>query len=232
MGYLLMRWSEEERRSQYAEVFLMEEDIENSEAPAVAEEPESPIAGIGTMVFGKWDASEVVCSDPGISRYVNLKMIGAPHTGGRHANAWFGKQDLSVTERFINNLMRSGKNSGKKQYCAKSLDEAFDRIHQKSGENPLQKFIDAITEAAPCEETTRVRIGAVSQPKAVDSSPSRRLDVALRNLAIGAASATMKSKKSLTEGIISELTKAADGDVNSFAVGKRHEVERIAASAR
>ena len=210
----------------------MDEDIEISEAPVAIEEPESPIAGIGTMVFGKWDASEVVCSDPGISRYVNLKMIGAPHTGGRHANAWFGKQDLSVTERFINNLMRSGKNSGKKQYCAKSLDAAFDRIHAKSGENPLQKFIDAITEAAPCEETTRVRIGAVSQPKAVDSSPSRRLDVALRNLAIGAASATMKSKKSLTEGIISELTKAADGDVNSFAVGKRHEVERIAASAR
>jgi len=211
---------------------MEEEDMQISETSAVAEEPESPIAGIGTMVFGKWDASEVVCSDPGISRYVNLKMIGAPHTGGRHANAWFGKQDLSVTERFINNLMRSGKNSGKKQYCAKSLDEAFDRIYQKSGENPLQKFIDAITEAAPCEETTRVRIGAVSQPKAVDSSPSRRLDVALRNLAIGAAAATMKSKKSLTEGIISELTKAADGDVNSFAVGKRHEVERIAASAR
>ena len=210
----------------------MEEEIEISEAPTATEEPEPPIAGIGTMVFGKWDASEVVCSDPGISRYVNLKMIGAPHTGGRHANAWFGKQDLSVTERFINNLMRSGKNSGKKQYCGKSLDEAFDRIHAKSGENPLQKFIDAITEAAPCEETPRVRIGAVSQPKAVDSSPSRRLDVALRNLAIGAASATMKSKKSLTEGIISELTKAADGDVNSFAVGKRHEVERIAASAR
>ena len=77
-----------------------------------------------------------------------------------------------------------------------------------------------------------MRIGAVSQPKAVDSSPSRRLDVALRNLAIGSASATMKSKKSLTEGIISEISKAAEGDVNSFAVGKRHEVERIAASAR
>ena len=211
-------------------------DEANEPAPEtpqeVTETAEVPIAGIGTMVFGKWDASQVVCSDPGISRYVNLRMIGAPHTGGRHANAWFGKQDLSVTERFINNLMRSGKNSGKKQYCAKSLEEAFDRINQKSGENPLQKFIDAITEAAPCEETTRVRIGAVSQPKAVDSSPSRRLDVALRNLAIGSASATMKSKKSLTEGIISEISKAAEGDVNSFAVGKRHEVERIAASAR
>ena len=128
--------------------------------------------------------------------------------------------------------MRSGKFSGKKQHCAKSLEDAFDMIHERSGENPLQKFIDAITEAAPCEETTRIRMGAVNVPKAVDSSPSRRLDVALRNLAIGSASATRKSKRSLTMGVISELTKAADGDINSYAVGKRHEVERIAASAR
>ena len=84
----------------------MEEQDEIIETPIEEEEEEAPIAGIGTMVFGKWDASEVVCSDPGISRYINLKMIGAPHTGGRHANAWFGKQELSVTERFITNLMR------------------------------------------------------------------------------------------------------------------------------
>ena len=98
----------------------MDESNETVAEPSQDEvEPvEDPIAGIGTMVFGKWDASQVVCSDPGISRYVNLKMIGAPHTGGRHANAWFGKQDLSVTERFINNLMRSGKYSGKKQYLS------------------------------------------------------------------------------------------------------------------
>ena len=75
MGYLLMRWSEEERRSQYAEVFLMEEDIEISEASAVTEEPESPIAGIGTMVFGKWDASEVVCSDPVSYTHLTLPTI-------------------------------------------------------------------------------------------------------------------------------------------------------------
>ena len=231
MEFLWTKWSEEERKSQLGSE-TMEESSTSETVEESSDAPEAPIAGIGTMVFGKWDASEVVCSDPGISRYVNLRMIGAPHTGGRHANAWFGKQDLSVTERFINNLMRSGKYSGKKQYCAKSLEEAFDRINSKTGENPLQKFIDAITEAAPCEETTRVRIGAVSQPKAVDSSPSRRLDVALRNLAVGSASATMKSKKSLTDGIISEISKAAEGDVNSFAVGKRHEVERIAASAR
>jgi len=195
-------------------------------------EQEAPIAGIGTMVFGKWDASEVTCDDPGLAPYINLTTIGTPHSGGRHANAWFGKSKLSVIERFINNLMRTGKFSGKKQHCVKAYEQALDKIASKSGHNPLQKFIDAIVEAAPCEETTRIKVGAVSQPKAVDSSPSRRLDIALRNIAIGAAAATAKSRRTLTEGIVSELSKAAEGDVNSYSVGKREEIERIAASAR
>ena len=195
-------------------------------------EQEAPIAGIGTMVFGKWDASEVTCDDPGLAPYINLTTIGTPHSGGRHANAWFGKSKLSVIERFINNLMRTGKFSGKKQHCAKAYEDALDRLASTSGQNPLQKFIDAIVEAAPCEEITRIKVGAVSQPKAVDSSPSRRLDVALRNIAIGAASATAKSRRTLTEGIVAELSKAADGDIASYSVGKREEIERIAASAR
>ena len=192
-----------------------------------------PIAGIGTMVFGKWDAQEVVCGDPGLAPYINLTTIGTPHSGGRHANAWFGKSKLSVIERFINNLMRTGKFSGKKQHCAKAFESALDNIAERTGENPLQHFIDAIVNSAPCEETTRIKFGAVSQPKAVDSSPSRRLDVALRNLSKGCASAaTAKSTRTLTQGIISELNKAAAGDVASFAVGKKDEIERIAASAR
>ena len=58
------------------------------------------------------------------------------------------------------------------------------------------------------------------------------LDVALRNLAKGAQQGTHKSKRTLTSCITNELTKAAAGDVTSFAVGKKEEVERIAASAR
>ena len=41
-----------------------------------------PIAGIGTKVFGKWDASEVTCRDPGLAPYINLTTVGVPHTGG------------------------------------------------------------------------------------------------------------------------------------------------------
>ena len=44
--------------------------MSDEEAPV----EQAAIAGIGTKVFGKWDATEVVCSDPGIAPYV-LSLI-------------------------------------------------------------------------------------------------------------------------------------------------------------
>ncbi len=209
---------------------MSEEVVEQEEVQEV--EDVRPIAGIGTKVFGKWDASEVTCRDPGLAPYVNLTTVGVPHTGGRHANAWFGKSKLSVVERYVNKLMRTGKYTGKKQGAMKAFEQALDAMADRSGDNPLQLFVDALCHAAPMEEITRIKFGAVSQPKAVDASPSRRLDIALRNLAAGASSGTRKSKRTLKQCIINELTKASTGDVTSFAVAKKEELERIAASAR
>ena len=191
-----------------------------------------PIAGIGTLVFGKWDATEVTCEDPGISPYINLTTIGVPLSGGVHANQWFGKQRLSLIERFTNGLMRRGPNSGKKGATVSAMNQALDKIHDRTGENPLQVLVNAVVNSAPCEGITRIRFGATSQPKAVDVSPSRRVDIAVRNLTKGATSATVKSKRDLTQCIVNEVLKAAEGDVSSFAVSKREETERIAASAR
>ena len=212
-----------------------EEATEEVVEELVEEKPvveEKPIAGIGTLVFGKYETSDVVCNDPGLAPYINLSTVGVPHTGGRHANAWFGKARLSVVERFINKLMRTGKYTGKKLGAMKAFESALDTIGERSGENPLQTFVDAICHAAPMEEITRIKFGAVSQPKAVDSSPSRRLDVALANLAKGAQQGTSKSKRSLTQCIVNEISKASKGDVTSFAVAKKEEVQRIASSAR
>ena len=208
----------------------VEETVEETIEEVV--EDVRPIAGIGTLIFGKWDASEITCKDPALAPYINLSTVGVPHTGGRHANAWFGKAKLSVVERYINKLMRTGPYTGKKQGAMKAFESALDQIASKSNSNPLQTFVDAICNAAPMEEITRIKFGAVSQPKAVDSSPSRRLDVALRNLAQGAQQGTHKSKRTLTNCIINEINKAAVGDVTSFAVSKKEELERIAASAR
>ena len=128
--------------------------------------------------------------------------------------------------------MRSGKYTGKKQSATKAFRVALDEINKKTDQNPLQIFVDAIINSAQREEITRIRFGAVSQPKAVDSSPSRRLDTAIRNLAKGATQGTSKSKRSLKDCIVNELIKASNGDATSFAISKKEEIERIAASAR
>ena len=209
-----------------------EDIITEEETEEMTSIDESPIAGLGTLVFGKWDTSEIICADPGLSKYINLKQVGTPHTGGKHANTWFGKSKLSLSERYINNLMRTGKYTGKKQSATKAFKSALDEINQKTDQNPLQIFVDAIINSAQREEITRIRFGAVSQPKAVDSSPSRRLDTAIRNLAKGATQGTSKSKRSLKDCIVNELIKASNGDATSFAISKKEEIERIAASAR
>ena len=205
-----------------------DEEVQEEEIEVV----EEPIAGIGTLVFGKWDASEVVCEDPGIASYINLQTVGTPHSGGKHANKRFGKHNLSVIERFINNLMRTGKYTGKKIGATKAFRLALDDLHGMTKTNPLQVFVDAIVNSAQREEVTRIKFGAVSQPKAVDTAPSRRLDTALRNLAKGAAQGTRKSKRTLSSCIVTEISKASQADPTSFAVSKKEEVERIAASAR
>ena len=128
----------------------------------VVEEEVRPIAGIGTKVFGKWDASEVTCRDPGLAPYINLTTVGVPHTGGRHANAWFGKSKLSVVERYVNKLMRTGKYTGKKQGAMKAFEEALDTMAERScggeGEEACLNTATGIYScASPAADGTTVR---------------------------------------------------------------------------
>ena len=55
-------------------------EVEMEQETTPQQEEVKPIAGIGTLVFGKWDASEVTCKDPGLAPYINLTTVGVPHT--------------------------------------------------------------------------------------------------------------------------------------------------------
>ena len=50
--------------------------------------------------------------------------------------------------------------------------------------NPVQVFVNAIENAAPREEVTRLKYGGIAVPKAVDVSPSRRVDVVGKSLIV------------------------------------------------
>ena len=104
--------------------------------------------------------------------------------------------------------------------------------HIKELAAQLENTVNALEKAAPREEITRLRFGGISVPRAVDVSPSRRLDMALRNICVGATSASFKSRKAIQDCLADEILKASRGEMESAAVAKRDELERIAMSAR
>lgn len=183
-------------------------------------------------IFGQYSIGEVQVRDQGLSKYINLTSNLNLHTGGRFSSYSAGKKNVNTIERLINKLMRTEKWTGKKYSAYKVLRDAFEIISTKTKANPVQLLVDAIENAAPREEVTRLKYGGIAVPKAVDVSPSRRVDEALRNIAVGSTKSSFKSKKPIANCLADEIMLAARNDANSFAVSKKEEIERIAASAR
>lgn len=183
-------------------------------------------------LFGKWDWKEVVVLDTSLRNYINLDPVIVPHVAGKYANKPFGKHKMNIVERLINAMMRTEHTTGNKAKTYKIVREAFDLINQRTKKNPIQVFIEALEVAAPKEEITRLKYGGISVPKAVDVAASRRLDVALRNICKGATTSSRKNKKRIEQCLADEILKAAAGDMQSHAISKKDEIERIAASAR
>jgi small subunit ribosomal protein S7 len=148
-------------------------------------------------VFHQWDLSQVEVRDPGLRAYIALSPVVLPHSGGRHEHRRFGKARVNVVERLANMLMRPGKNGGKKQKALLAVKNALHIIHLRTGENPVQVLVRAIENAAPREDTTRVTYGGITYFKAVDISPQRRLDLALRWLAEGARLSSFRNVKTI-----------------------------------
>ena len=201
--------------------------------PAKEEKPEPLPPALGkVLLFGRFDVSEVHVDDPGIARYIDITPVAVPHTGGKHTSRAFGKARMSVVERLINGMMRTEDFTGKKIKSYKAVEDAFIIIHEKTGNNPMQMLVDALQNAAPREEVTRLQYGGISVPKAVDVAPARRVDLALRHICQGALESSHKSRKPIGECLADEIIAASKGDVNCYSVGKKEEVERVSASAR
>ena len=183
-------------------------------------------------LFGKYPFEGVEVHDPGLLPYLYLHPVYSPHTEGRLSGKPFLKTRMHLVERLANHLMKGGRFTGKKSKALATVRAAFDELAQKEGKNPLQLLVDAVENAAPREEVTRLQFGGISVPRAVDASPARRLNVAIRNLALGAIQASRKSTKPIHTCLADEISLAAKGNLTSFAVGRKEEVERVAQSAR
>lgn len=184
------------------------------------------------LLFGKWSYIGVEVRDLSLKKYISLKPVILPHTGGRHEHRRFGKAEVPIVERLINKLMRPGRSGGKKQLAYNIVKTAFDLIYLETGENPLQILVRAIEKAAPREETTRIMYGGITYHVSVDVSPQRRVDLALRFITEGARLCAFNNPRPIEECLAEEIIRTSRGDPQSYSIRQKEEIERIALSSR
>ncbi len=187
---------------------------------------------VGLKLFGRYSFKDVEVRDISLKDYISLKPVLLPWSGGRHEKRKFEKAKVNIVERLVNKLMRPGKMGGKKQKAIKIVEAAFRIIELETGDNPIQLLVYAIENAGPCEDVTTIAYGGAAYTVSVDVSPLRRIDVALRNIVIGAKNAARNSRMSIEEALAREIILAARNDLGSYAISKRVEIERIAMASR
>ncbi len=197
------------------------------------------------QLFNKWSFKKIKVNDFTLEPYINLKPIIIPMSCGKHEHKRFWKSTkVSVVERFINRLLspgfiagkikghKSSYNSGKKTKLIRCVKTAFILVDYNTGKNPIQVLVDAVINTAPREETTRIAMGGISYASAVDISPQRRVDLAIKYLIQAIAATSSNNLKDFEEIIAHELINAAKNSQESRAIKKKDEIERIAVSAR
>jgi len=183
-------------------------------------------------LFGKWSFEGIEVTDPGLKRALSLKPVHVPHSMGRHEHGRFRKAEINIVERLINDLMRPGRSAGKKARTINLVRNAFEITHLRTEKNPIEILVKAVENSAPCEDTTRISYGGVVYHMAVDVSPQRRVDLALRFISEGARKVTFGNPRSYEECLAEELILAANNDMKSEAIRKKNEMERVARASR
>ena len=198
------------------------------------------------LLFQKYNVKGLAVNDASLEKYIKLSKRSYPNIFGRRKYHAYYLSHVDVVERLISKIMRGGTGKkisgkvirrkgalqGKKLKVMHILEEAFEMIQKKTNKNPVQVLLEAVQNAAPIEDTTRVRYGGISYNVAVGISSQRRLDVALRNVALAGLMSSFKNKKTLAEALANEIILASTNSPDSYAVKKRVEVERIAKRAR
>ena len=130
--------------------------------------------------------------------------------------------DIVIT-KFANSLMVHGK----KAISEKLLYGALDKIHEKTGQESIKVFKDALENVKPQLEVRSRRVGGATYQVPTEVRPERRQALAIRWI-IGAARA--RSEPTMLERLANEFLDASQN--RGVAVKKREDTFKMAESNR
>lgn len=193
-------------------------------------------------IFDKYDVSQIEIKDQGLKPVINLEPKLVVKSHGINVGK-FGQTKVNIIERLMNKLSTAG-HRGKKHKIEKGnatgkytknmniVLKAFELIEKKLGKNPVEVLVKAVENAAPRDEVTVIEYGGARYPQAVDVSPIRRVNLALKHLTHGASDKSFKKKKTYAQALAEEIIMAYEENGESFAIRKKKESEAQADSAR
>jgi len=113
--------------------------------------------------------------------------------------------------------------SGKKNVARKLVYNAFDVIGERTSEEGIEIFRQAINNVAPLVEVRSRRVGGATYQVPIEVRPERRTALAFRWLIQYASS---RNDKSMANRLASEIISAAKGE--GGAVKKKDDTHRMA----
>lgn len=193
-------------------------------------------------IFDLYDISEIKVQDEGLKSAINLQPKLILKTQGRNFQK-FGQVKTNIVERLMNKLSVAGhrgkkhkiilgRSTGKYSKNMKIVLDAFKLVEKKTGKNPVEVFVKAVENSAPRDEITVIEYGGARYPQAVDVSPLRRVNLALKHIVHGASDKAFNKKKNIVQGLADEIVMASEENQESFAIKKKREAEAQADSAR
>ena len=131
--------------------------------------------------------------------------------------------DSQTVSKFINNLMECGKKS-----TAESIFyTAMESIKERTNEDPLKVFRNAVDNVKPALEVKSRRVGGSNYQVPVEVRPDRRSALAMRWI-IGFTRA--RSERTMAERLAAELILASKGEGNT--IKKKEDTHRMAEANR
>lgn len=193
-------------------------------------------------VFDLYDVSEIKVEDPGLRPVINLEPKLILKSYGRNVQK-FGQTKVNIMERLMNRIAVAGhrgkkhkvilgRATGKYSQNMNIVLRAFEIIEKKTQKNPVEVLVRAIENSAPRDEVTIIEYGGARYPQAVDVSPLRRVNLALKHLVHGASDKAFNKKKNIAQGLAEEIIMASEKNGESYAMRKKNEAEKQADSAR
>ena len=129
------------------------------------------------------------------------------------------KYNNKLVSKFINVVMRDGK----KSTAEAILYDAFDIIEEKSNENPLKMFEQAVENVKPMIEVKSRRVGGSTYQVPTEIRPSRRTALGIRWII---SFSRKRSEKSMARKLAAEILDAANK--RGASVKKKEDTHKMA----